>query len=205
MQYYSKTQQLTRGKSMYKQIKKHIYAEYKALKIVLSFSCLVSLIMITMIFKADDCNIWHRLIVCSFCAIFISFLSVNLIKQKHRIKKFFTELSIESDEDADALLEKSELISNSSFIFLNKDAVIDFSTPELIRIPDIDQVKMLDTYQTDNENNKIPEYKINIRINSHDHSSAEKSLDFLDREERDEAYKKLMKACSQYGSTDDLR
>ena len=205
MQYYSKTQQLTRGKSMYKQIKKHIYAEYKALKIVLSFSCLVSLIMITLIFKADDCNIWHRLIVCSFCAIFISFLSVNLIKQKHSIKKFITELSIESDEDADALLENSELISSSSYIYLNKDMVIDFSTPQLIGISDIDQVKMLDTYRTDDENKKISEYKINIRINSHGHSSDERSLDFSGREERDEAYKKLIKACSKYGSTDDLR
>ena len=205
MQYYSKTQQLTRGKIMYKQIKKLLYAEYKRLKFVLLFIILISLILIISVFYSEDFNVWHRLILCFVCAIFISFFSISLIKQKYRIKKFFTKLAIESDEDADALLEKSELISNSSFIFLNKDAVIDFSTPELIRIPDIDQVKMLDTYQTDNENNKIPEYKINIRINSHDHSSAEKSLDFLDREERDEAYKKLMKACSQYGSTDDLR
>lgn len=136
-----------------------------------------------------------------FAVVPAAFSAVSLFRFRSKLGKMLEDIGIGSEDEAEAVIKKSEVISDSELplIFMNKDTVLDFKSLSSFYIKDITEIKkeQLSGAREDSEDSPAKGRKpciIRIKLGNREHCLA-----FGSKKACDRIFSKLLKAYSRYG------
>ena len=185
---------------MYKKLIRYLYNGKTAAAVISSlFGLLIGITIIScLIVGGKKLSVLSVAIAVLFAVVPASVSVINLFRFRSKLGNMLKDIGIDSEDAAEAVIKKSEVISDSELplIFMNNSAVLDFRSLGSFYIKDITEIgkeQPSGTKKDGSSKGRNP-YTVKVKL-----KERELSLAFGSEKSRDRVFGKLVKAYSRYG------